>query len=163
MTKCTARGGAPENPESASVPTDRKLADGQYADHWVLCEAERAKGYVRPLRRAYKHVGISGPKYLLREITDEERERYSKLGYIKFEAYPKSDSPVTGRFWTQAELDKIGKGCGTVTTMPRLCAETFAREAGYYGSTFCCGCGAYFPVGAAGEFVWDGTDERVGT
>jgi len=53
--------------------------------------------------------------------------------------------------------------CFTVTTMPIKIAETYAREPGYYGSTFCCGCGDYFRVGAAGEFVWTGTDEKVGT
>lgn len=42
-------------------------------------------------------------------------------------------------------------------------AEAFAANPGYYGSTFCCGCGKYLPVGKRGEFVWDGTDERVGT
>jgi hypothetical protein len=29
-------------------------------------------------------------------------------------------------------------------------------------STFCCGCRAHFPVGEDGEFVWDGTNEKVG-
>jgi hypothetical protein len=47
--------------------------------------------------------------------------------------------------------------------MPHACAETYARQPGYYGSTFCCGCGIYLKVGADGEFVWSGTSERVGT
>ena len=45
--------------------------------------------------------------------------------------------------------------CGTVTTMPRPIAETYARQPGYYGRTFCCACKDYLPVGAAGEFSWD--------
>lgn len=53
--------------------------------------------------------------------------------------------------------------CGVVTRMPRLCAETYARDPSYYGKTFCCGCGDYFPVGEDGEFVWDGSDQKVGT
>ena len=53
--------------------------------------------------------------------------------------------------------------CGGVTSMPQAIAETYAREPTYYGRTFCCGCGDYFPVGADGEFVWDGTNEKVGT
>jgi hypothetical protein len=37
-------------------------------------------------------------------------------------------------------------------------------EYGYfYSGTFCCGCGTHFPVGETGEFVWDGTNEKVGT
>jgi hypothetical protein len=53
--------------------------------------------------------------------------------------------------------------CGTVTSMPQAIAETYARQPSYYGSTFCCGCRDYFPVGAAGQFLWDdGSGEKVG-
>ena len=159
----TVRGAQPDNPDTAPAPTDRKLPDGQHADHWVLPAAERAKGYVRPLRHSYIHVGIPGPTYPLRDLTAEERESFHDSGYIKFEVYPESMAPRTGRFWTQEDLDRVGKGCGVETRMPSACAETYAREPGYYGSTFCCGCGKYLPVGERGEFVWDGTDERVGT
>lgn len=164
MTRCTARGDAPENAEDAPAPTDRKLADGQHADHWVLCETERAKGFVRPVRLGYVHAGIAGPKFGLRDLTDEEKTRYGDAAYVKFEPYPQGyKGSSTGRFWTQAQLDSVGKGCGTVTKMPQSIAETYAREPHYYGSTFCCGCGTYLRVGASGEFVWQGTDERVGT
>jgi len=129
----------------------------------VLSDAERAKGFVRPVRRSYVHVGTAGPKHPLRDLTDEEKERHGNYGYVKFEAYPESESPVTGKFWTQAGLDRIGKGCGTQTTMGQALAETYAREPGFYGSTYCCGCSMHRPVGAAGEFIWDGTQERVGT
>ena len=58
----------------------------------------------------------------------------------------------------------IHEKCGTVTRMPKACAETYAASPEYYGSTFCCGCGAYFPVGATGEFVWDDrSGQKVGT
>src|SRR5688500_688648 len=40
----------------------------------------------------------------------------------------------------------IHEKCGTKTTMPAACAETYAVNPEYYGSTFCCGCGGYFPV-----------------
>lgn len=53
--------------------------------------------------------------------------------------------------------------CGTLTTMGRSLAETYAIDPSFYSGTFCCGCGAHFPVGEDGEFVWDGTNERVGT
>lgn len=164
MTRCTVTGKQPENPEDAPVPTDAKRGDGQYADHWVLCETERAKGFVRPVRDSYVHAGIPGPKFPLRDVTDEERERYDDQGYIKFEVYPPGyNGSATGRFWTQEKLAKIGRGCGVKTGMPNSIAETYAREPGYYGSTFCCGCNKYLPVGADGEFVWSGTNERVGT
>lgn len=146
-----------------STPTEQKRPDGQYADHWVLPEEERAKGFVRPVRHSYQHVGAPGPKYPLRDLDQQEIDQYSKFNYYKFEAYPPELSPLTGRYWTEKDLEKVGQGCGTVTTMPQAIAETYARQPHYYGSTFCCGCGKYLRVGKDGEFVWDGTDERVGT
>lgn len=163
MTRCTVSGQTPVNAPEASVPNDARRPDGQHVDHWVLCAAERAKGFVRPLRMSYVHVGRPAPKYPLRDLTDDQKKHFGDCDYVKFERYPEG-SHATGRFWTQAEIDKIGKGCGTLTRMPMACAETYAREPGYYGSTFCCGCGTYLPVGKDGEFVWDtGSDERVGT
>lgn len=60
-------------------------------------------------------------------------------------------------------LDYVHETCGGVTTMPRACAETYAAQPGYYGSTFCCHCHGYFPVGEHGEFRWDGSTQKVGT
>jgi hypothetical protein len=157
--------GQPPRPgfENAPAPAPAR-ADGQHEAYWVLTEEERAKGFVRPVRRSYRHVGAPGPRHALRDLTAEELEHHGRCGYVKFEAYPPDpSSAVTGRFWTQAQLDSVGKGCGTVTTMGVAIAETYARDPSFYGSTFCCHCGTHLPVGEAGEFVWDGTDERVGT
>lgn len=149
------------------APDPEVKANGQHACYWVLSESERAKGFVRPVRESYKHVGRPGPKYPLRDLTEEEKATYAVSGYTKYEHYPESESPVVGRFWSQHDLDRVGKGCGTVTRMGRAIAETYAREPGFYGATMCVGCGTHLPVGADGEFVWvDGgrvTDERVGT
>jgi hypothetical protein len=83
---------------------------GQQKGYVVLAEEERAKGFVRPVRRSYKHLT-----------------------------------------------------CGGVTTMGQTLAETVARDPNFYSGTFCCACRAHFPIGADGEFVWDGTSEKVGT
>ena len=44
----------------APVPKDRShtedRGDGQQRDYVVLCNAERAKGFVRPVRRSYRHL-----------------------------------------------------------------------------------------------------------
>lgn len=147
---------------SPVTPDHRELKDnGQQKGYKVLSEEERAKGFVRPVRRSYVHVGIPGPKYPLRDLTDEERELYGDT-YAKFEPYPE-DTGLVGKFWYQSDLDRVGKGCGVVTTMALPLAETYARDPGYYGGTYCCGCKTHLPVGAYGEFVWDGTNERVGT
>lgn len=151
----TFAGGAPEeiNPET-----------GQHKAYWVLSESERAKGFIRPVRESYKHVGTPGPKHPLRDLTPEERERYGPFGYVKFEEYPENpESSITGQFWTQQRLDNVGQGCRTTTSMSRAIAETYASNPHFYGSTFCVRCGEHFKVGAQGEFVWADSDERVGT
>jgi hypothetical protein len=105
------------------VPEDRshtKLKpDGQQESYVVLTEAERAKGFVRPVRTSYRHVGSPGPN--------------------------------------------VSKGCGSLTSMGQALAETYARDPKFYSGTFCANCGKHFPVGENGEFVWAGTNERVGT
>jgi hypothetical protein len=77
----------------------------------VLSEAERAKGFVRPLRVAYWHAT-----------------------------------------------------CGQITTMSQAIAETYARDPGFYGGTYCTTCRMHRPVH---EFRWVDkgapTDEQVGS
>lgn len=158
---CTTDGRPGEDADISILPEGVRA--GQQKDYRVLCETERAKGFVRPVRASYKHVGTPGPKYPLRDLTDEEKERYASIGYVKFEAYPEEMRPRSGSFWTQDRLDKIGKGCGGVTTMGQSLAETYARDPGFYGGTFCATCGDHFPVGEAGEFVWVPDGSRVGT
>jgi hypothetical protein len=96
---------------SPVTPDHRQLRpDGMQKAYVVLSDAERAKGFVRPVRRSYVHLT-----------------------------------------------------CGVVTTMGVALAETYARDPEFYSGTFCAGCRKHFPVGEDGEFVWDGTDEKVGT
>jgi hypothetical protein len=149
--ECSKRNGAPQ-------PIDP--VTGMHKDYWVLSSEERAKGFVRPVRQSYRHVG-SRPRYPLRELTEEEKERYNRCNYIVFETYLDSESPVIGRFWTKEQLNC---GCNTITTMNISIAETYARDPKFYGATFCSYCRKHFPVGENGEFVWnDGSGERVGT
>jgi hypothetical protein len=156
--KDTVKGATPDPDAPTGLPTTEKLADGQYADHFVLSDEDRAKGRCRPLRLKYKHVGIR-PRFPLRELLPEEKELYGGE-YAKFEDYPESEAPAKGRYWTEAELNS---GCGGVTTMPQKCAETYAVDPSFYGGTFCAVCGDYFKVGAKGEFIWTDDGTRVGT
>lgn len=82
---------------------------GMQESYLVLSDAERARGFVRPVRRTYVH-----------------------------------------------------EKCGTATTMGQAIAETYARDPHFYGGTYCVACHGHFPVGAAGEFVWD-DGSKVGT
>ena len=131
----------------------------QSAAYLILSEEERAKGFVRPVRKSYLHIGPKKPQNL-RDLTDDERRRYRTFNYVKYEEYPE-EHPALGRFWTQVDLDKATKGgCQTVTKMSLALAETYARDPKFYGATFCYHCQMHLPVE---EFVWDGTDELVGS
>lgn len=50
--------------------------------------------------------------------------------------------------------------CGAITTMALSIAETYARKPEFYNGTFCAVCKKHFKLV---EFVWDGTDETVGS
>ncbi|HTI81713.1 MAG TPA: hypothetical protein VL614_14795 [Acetobacteraceae bacterium] len=115
---------------SPVTPAHRELRpDGQQQGYVVLTEAERAKGFVRPVRRSYLHVGL-GATFLA-----------TSSGY--------------------AILVNPGRnGCGTRTTMSQSIAETYARCPEFYTGTFCCACGQHRPLD---EFVWEGTQEQVGS
>lgn len=140
--------------------------DGQQRNYLVLSEEERSRGLVRPVRRSYRHVGIPGPKYPLRDLTAEEAERHGRHGYARLEAYPPDGSALTGRFWTQDELDRAARGCGAVTTMGPAIAETYARDPSFYQGTFCVACGRHFPLrnpDGSAAFVWEPDGSPVGS
>ena len=143
--------------DGSPVTEDHKKLkpNGQQKAYVVLSYEERNKGFVRPLRLSYIHVGPT-PKYPLRDLTDEEKMNYRDK-YVKFEVYPESEK-FKGSFWTQEELDN--NGCGTETTMGLKIAETYARNPKFYGGTFCCECGKHLPLK---EFVWKDTDQIVGS
>lgn len=54
--RCTARGQLVDPEKTSSgAPTNERLADGQLADHYVLCPEDRERGYVEPVRLDYIH------------------------------------------------------------------------------------------------------------
>lgn len=147
-------------------PGDPRLTHGvdpkpveQAQVYLVLSEEERARGFVRPVRRGYVHVGPPGPQFPVRDLTSDETVRWPD--YLKFEDYPRGHrGSASGRFWTQAQLAQVGKGCKSLTTMGQALAETWARDPKFYGATYCCHCSKHLAVE---EFVWDGTTERLGS
>lgn len=149
-------------------PNDPRLVRGVDKDprpqndvYLVLSEEERAKGFVRPYRDSYKHVGNGGPKHQTRPLSDDEKSNplYQQQGYVLYEKYPLEMEPLTGKMWTQDEIDRT-KGCGTITTMSRALSETYARDPKFYGGTYCCGCRRHLPVA---EFRWTADNEVVGS
>ena len=134
--------------------------NGQQSCYLILSDEERAKGFVRPIRKSYKHVGKQVDISKMRELTKEENEINKQFNYIGFIPEENKNSPIIGRFIKESDLKK---GCGIITTMGLELAETYARDPKFYGATFCCGCKTHLPVGKDGEFVWEGTNEKVGT
>jgi len=101
--------------------------NGQQKGYVVLSEEERAKGFIRPVRDAYVHIGK------LTQLVNDAGENSHEV--------------------------RMG-GCGTKTVMGLSIAETYARDPKFYSGTFCCGCRKHLPLN---EFVWNGTDEEVGS
>lgn len=137
---------------------------GQNSCYLVLSEEERAKGFVRPVRRTYLHKGRyygDGVEMLEEETTLENGKKYVALANIMMDG-----KKLGATYITQKELDQYNKtsgyigGCGAATTMGQALAETYARDPSFYGATFCVGCNRHISVV---EFVWDGTDEKVGS
>ena len=136
---------------SDSTPTAQNQA------YLVLSPEEIAKGFVRPLRKSYQHVGEK-PQYLLRDLTEDEKERHAASNYVAYEKYPETEDPILGRFWTQAQLDR--KGFDSVTIIDDTIAATYSRKPTFYGSTYCCYCRKHLPVA---EFVWTDDGTKVGS
>lgn len=94
-------------------------------------------------------------------VTDDHRELKAngqQKGYVVL-----SEDERAKGFVRPVRNSYIHKKCGAVTTMGTALAETYAREPSFYSGTFCTACRNHFPVGKDGEFVWDGTDIKVGT
>lgn len=106
--------GKPVTPDHKEI----NPSTGMQKDYVVLSAAERAKGFVRPVRDKYLHIGkkIEGVDYTV--IT-----------------------PAIAR-----QIRENG-GCATHTNMSREIAETFARcPSGFYSGSFCISCRAHFPL-----------------
>lgn len=125
-------------------PSDPRLTRGvdagptpQADAYLVLSAEERARGFIRPLRNAYVHVGPPPGA----EIDPANPVKHGRT------------------------LSVIGDlACGRETRMSWPLAETYARQPDFYGATYCVGCQAHLPVE---EFVWAGGNvwppERVGS
>lgn len=139
-------------------------ATGMQKDYVVLSAEERAKGFVRPVRRTYIHVGrsvcgkirvhdgqkLGGPQDVCVLPPGHEGECTQWKGNV-----PQAEAQ-------KAQENHVLGGCGTSTTMSQSIAETYARQPDFYGSTFCCHCRTHIRVGEHGEFVWE-DGSRVGS
>jgi hypothetical protein len=92
------------------------------------------------------------------ELTIIDPENGQQMAYLVLSEEERSQG-----FVQPVRLSYIHEKCGTITTMNRAIAETYARNPRYYGATYCARCQSHFRVGELGEFVWDGTNIKVGT
>ncbi len=154
--KTTLTDGSPVTPDHKDI----NPATGMQKGYVVLSEAERAKGFVRPVRTKYVHTGKAYGKKL-RSLTPEEHKSFNSDGNggIYDDPWIWAEELPEGRRQLYTEKD-MEKGCGAVTIMNQALAETYARNPRFYGGTFCVGCKAHLPLA---EFRWDGTDEVVGS
>lgn len=53
--RVTASGRPPLDGEDVPAPDMSVKPGGQHGDYWILDKAERAKGFIRPVRRSYVH------------------------------------------------------------------------------------------------------------
>lgn len=74
--------------------------------------------------------------------------------------YVLSEEERTKGFIRPVRTSYVHNKCGTVTTMARSIAETYARDPKFYGATFCCHCRTHLPVS---EFRWQDSTELVGS
>jgi len=95
-------------------------------------------------------------------VTPDHREIDPATGMQKGYVVLSAEERAKG-FVRPVRSSYVHDKCDGVTTMGRALAETYARDPSFYDGTYCAVCRTHFPVGANGEFTWQGTTERVGT
>jgi hypothetical protein len=95
-------------------------------------------------------------------VTPDHREIDPATGQQKGYVVLSAEERAKG-FVRPVRTAYVHSACGTVTRMNLALAETYARDPSFYSGTFCVACRKHFPVGADGEFTWDGTTDKVGT
>lgn len=127
----------------------------------VLSEEERAKRFVKPVRRTYIHGGhrVCGKDlgeygqfstYYgegARRVCHEDKGHTGECGENGNSVYI-----ATLPEFTRLQTTGRYKGCDGSTTMSRALAETYARDPKFYSGTFCCNCHKHFPLD---EFQWE--------
>jgi hypothetical protein len=124
-----------------------------------------ALGYItQPLEIKKEEINIPEVDRSQRTLTDggpvtddhrELKENGQQKGYVVL-----SEEERKKGFVRPVRTSYVHVKCGTLTKMGISIAETYARDPKFYNGTYCCGCGAHFSLE---EFVWDGTNEIVGS
>jgi hypothetical protein len=149
--------GEPVPPDRSHVTIDP--ATGMQRGYIVLTPEERAKGFVKPVRRSYRH----NTRTVCAKL--QGADPLHRIGGTRHVCtLPQNHEGPCGawRFVTQPEHAKLDHehrmDCGGVTTMGTALAETYARDPHFYSGTFCARCKAHFPLA---EFTWEPDGEPM--
>lgn len=126
-------------------------ADSAEREIFAKKEAQRISA-LPPVDRSARVLTDGSP------VTDDHRELLpsgQQKGYVVLSAEERSKGFVRPVRQTYRH-----KTCHSITTMGRALAETYARDPEFYSGTFCVNCSAHFPLD---QFVWEGTDEILGS
>lgn len=153
-------------------PNDPCLKDGQNENnqgqnncYLVLSQEERDKGFIRPFRESYIHMGR---KYSdgIKMLDKPEKSEFNGNIYVAIANISIDGKVLGGTYITQKELEQYNRnggyigGCGVVTTMGYEIAATYARNPKFYNATFCVGCNKHLPLS---EFLWSDSNDIVGS
>lgn len=102
----TSTGGVTPGLEDAPAPGPEK-EDGQHSSYWVLTEAERAKGFVRPVRMKYVHDTCG----TVTQMSDRIAETYARDPQFYGSTFCmacKDHLPVGEFRWDDADGERLG-------------------------------------------------------
>ena len=137
---------------------DIKNAMTDVVKFYTLIDQELVSGGDVPVDRSHTALKENGQQqdYVVKKVRE---------GYVRPLRYKYRHVGVHTIIHDDIDIHKVIReenvgGCNTVTTMNRKIAETYACDPQFYTGTFCAGCNKHYPLS---EFVWDGTEERVGS
>lgn len=131
----------------------RQSENSEYATKKAKKKAAMEAAEAVPVDRSSQVLSNGSP------VTPEHKEINPVTGQQKGYVVLTEEERAKG-FVCPVRRTYLHKVCGTTTTMNHALAETYARDPGFYSGTFCCYCKKHLPLT---EFVWDGTDEQVGS
>lgn len=143
--------------DGSPVPADRSHTEidpktGMQKGYIVLSPEERAKGFMKPVRRSYIHESRS----VCGKMQPKNDKRIGGSRHMCGRAYPHEGECGQWKLVSQPEHARAERAhrtsCGVMTTMGLGLAETYARNPHFYSGTFCVGCHAHFPLN---QFYWE--------
>ena len=106
-TRSTTTDGRPPTDPAGPAPTRELRPGGQHAAYWVLSEEERAKGFVRPVRRSYVHDACGAVTIMAQAIAEtyaREPDYYGATFCVRCGGH----FPVAEFVWDDGSGERVG-------------------------------------------------------